>query len=571
MVVWRGSGNPDELRPHTPLPPPPPPALPFGTITSAELHYAVIRGADPTLSCAQMAKLLSVAHAGTVRARDIVSMRIDDEQVFVVRVPDVSTHERILNKKMIKGQDVVIKPDLKLHKTPQYKQLALPFAPSKRSSKSQTGVKRKRQGTGKDKQVSKDKRQGPKPPKTVDSDSSDSQSSSSSSTSSDSDSDSDSSSASSLSSGERDARPRAIARSTVPHPESLPYPTPSSALVPAPAVPAAQPPAELPLSAHDWNTHLGLPGKPLPLAWIGVPPLCKVREFLVVDKIECSEGQSAFKSIAVPLTEAQRQFLAQPNSCIWLGDYVPSEGRLRQWNTFLQIQVAHTVAGQQTNLQFNSVPRSAYIPSENGTCSFGAKTKCPLLINLGKAPAPIWPLGPGKCLSVRVVKDQKNFEALKIPGELTMECLVVALGTALNPDMFLRDQKSVLYTRPYRTACMAEDDELHTMASIYKLKLHDPLSGRRIVHPVRGPACEHLQCFDLKEFLVSCHEQPHRFNWQCPICNDRMSGLCHDEEILKVLHSFSDREVNVDLSLWGTPNYTPAPPEKPKDIDIVVL
>ncbi|KAH7691250.1 E3 SUMO-protein ligase PIAS3, partial [Aphelenchoides avenae] len=48
-----------------------------------------------------------------------------------------------------------------------------------------------------------------------------------------------------------------------------------------------------------------------------------------------------------------------------------------------------------------------------------------------------------------------------------------------------------------------------------------PNSSKRIVDPVRGVNCTHLECFDLAAYLEVQVSQPY---WQCPRCQQRVEA-----------------------------------------------
>merc|ERR1711897_40136 len=63
-----------------------------------------------------------------------------------------------------------------------------------------------------------------------------------------------------------------------------------------------------------------------------------------------------------------------------------------------------------------------------------------------------------------------------------------------------------------------EDEEITCVLS-NKLKLRCPLSFERVVNPVRGEQCMHLQCFGLGAYLESNMKMRALNNrWTCPVC-----------------------------------------------------
>merc|ERR1719327_1831802 len=83
----------------------------------------------------------------------------------------------------------------------------------------------------------------------------------------------------------------------------------------------------------------------------------------------------------------------------------------------------------------------------------------------------------------------------------------------------------------------AEEDEI-TIVMSNKLKLRCPLSFERVVHPVRGETCVHLQCFGLGAYLESNMKMRALNNrWTCPVCSNVLKprDLRVDAYVEKVL------------------------------------
>lgn len=82
-----------------------------------------------------------------------------------------------------------------------------------------------------------------------------------------------------------------------------------------------------------------------------------------------------------------------------------------------------------------------------------------------------------------------------------------------------------------------EEDEISCVIS-NKLKLRCPLSFERVVNPVRGESCVHLQCFGLGAYLESNVKMRALNNrWTCPVCTNilRPRDLRIDAYVEKVL------------------------------------
>jgi hypothetical protein len=71
-----------------------------------------------------------------------------------------------------------------------------------------------------------------------------------------------------------------------------------------------------------------------------------------------------------------------------------------------------------------------------------------------------------------------------------------------------------------------EEDEDITIVMSNKLKLRCPLSFERVVIPVRGETCVHLQCFGLGAYLESNMKMRAMNNrWTCPVCTNVLKPL----------------------------------------------
>merc|ERR1712087_962074 len=82
-----------------------------------------------------------------------------------------------------------------------------------------------------------------------------------------------------------------------------------------------------------------------------------------------------------------------------------------------------------------------------------------------------------------------------------------------------------------------DDDDISCVIS-NKLKLRCPLSFERVVIPVRGEQCQHLQCFGLGAYLESNMKMRALNNrWTCPVCGNRLKphDLRVDDFVDKVL------------------------------------
>merc|ERR1719330_1117680 len=65
-----------------------------------------------------------------------------------------------------------------------------------------------------------------------------------------------------------------------------------------------------------------------------------------------------------------------------------------------------------------------------------------------------------------------------------------------------------------------EEEEEITCVISNKLKLRCPLSFERVIIPVRGESCMHLQCFGLGAYLEANMKMRALNNrWTCPVCS----------------------------------------------------
>jgi len=99
------------------------------------------------------------------------------------------------------------------------------------------------------------------------------------------------------------------------------------------------------------------------------------------------------------------------------------------------------------------------------------------------------------------------------------------------------------------------------------LRLCCPITMDRIVDPVRGTECQHLQCFGLEAYLTS-NKQMRAFNnrWQCPVCTLvlRPPDLCRDPYMAHILASTSTEVEEVAMAGDGAWKCRGAAPVRPK-------
>ncbi|KAL3107563.1 hypothetical protein niasHT_013212 [Heterodera trifolii] len=102
-----------------------------------------------------------------------------------------------------------------------------------------------------------------------------------------------------------------------------------------------------------------------------------------------------------------------------------------------------------------------------------------------------------------------------------------------------------------------EDGEQMEMDAL-KISLLDPLMRTRIKIPARFAGCKHLQCFDLKNYLMMLEN---RQIWKCPICGKQAaySKLYIDSYFEQVLSGASPRFDMVEFSRDGSWSFCQSP------------
>jgi len=113
-----------------------------------------------------------------------------------------------------------------------------------------------------------------------------------------------------------------------------------------------------------------------------------------------------------------------------------------------------------------------------------------------------------------------------------------------------------------------EEDLEITCVISNKLKLRCPLSFERVVIPVRGEQCQHLQCFGLGAYLESNMKMRALNNrWTCPVCGNRLKphDLRVDDFVDKVLKETPQNCDEVEILEDGSYRLTnEEEPESPK-------
>ncbi|KAJ7556862.1 hypothetical protein O6H91_05G102100 [Diphasiastrum complanatum] len=118
---------------------------------------------------------------------------------------------------------------------------------------------------------------------------------------------------------------------------------------------------------------------------------------------------------------------------------------------------------------------------------------------------------------------------LQIVGDFQAPYVIVIASTTsiLLTSSLVRLENHVLPSRDPAT-----DDELSEGPS--RISLCCPISRKRIVTPVKGVSCKHLQSFDFDNYLTINERRP---AWRCPYCNMHVncSDLRYDSPLGKIL------------------------------------
>jgi len=102
---------------------------------------------------------------------------------------------------------------------------------------------------------------------------------------------------------------------------------------------------------------------------------------------------------------------------------------------------------------------------------------------------------------------------------------------------------------------IATDRDLGLEVSDQKLKLKCPIDQRRLKIPIRAITCQHLQCFDLTNY-IALNEKAAK--WICPVCNkialfDDLQIDSYTESIINSIENENITEITIDSNLNWTP------------------
>ncbi|CAF1629392.1 unnamed protein product [Adineta ricciae] len=104
----------------------------------------------------------------------------------------------------------------------------------------------------------------------------------------------------------------------------------------------------------------------------------------------------------------------------------------------------------------------------------------------------------------------------------------------------------------------AHDRDLGLEVSDQKLKLICPIDQKRLKKPVRATTCQHLQCYDLTNY-ISLNEKSNK--WMCPVCNkpalyEDLQIDCYMDSILQSIQNHDISEISIDSELCWAPIIT---------------
>jgi len=114
----------------------------------------------------------------------------------------------------------------------------------------------------------------------------------------------------------------------------------------------------------------------------------------------------------------------------------------------------------------------------------------------------------------------------------------------------------------------SDDDDLIIIDSTVTISLKCPISLMRIVNPVRGIKCQHVQTFELDSFLSINYKHG---KWVCPICNKRTTtaDLKYDEWFSELLKKIPEDIDKVQIDEKGNYTIKNEIKEKPKTQQII--
>ncbi|XP_050228058.1 E4 SUMO-protein ligase PIAL2 [Mercurialis annua] len=101
------------------------------------------------------------------------------------------------------------------------------------------------------------------------------------------------------------------------------------------------------------------------------------------------------------------------------------------------------------------------------------------------------------------------------------------------------------------SSAVTEDPDSDVIEGPSRVSLNCPISCTRIITPVKGYSCKHLQCFDFRNFIDINSRRP---SWRCPHCNQHVCypNIRLDQNMDKVLKEVGDNVAVVIISADGS-------------------
>ncbi|UJR23301.1 hypothetical protein I4U23_026316 [Adineta vaga] len=121
------------------------------------------------------------------------------------------------------------------------------------------------------------------------------------------------------------------------------------------------------------------------------------------------------------------------------------------------------------------------------------------------------------------------------------------------PVKFFRDDSVKILAK-----ARATDSDLGLEVSDQKLKLTCPIDQKRLKKPIRATTCQHLQCFDLTNY-IALNEKSKK--WICPVCNKLAlyEDLQIDTYMDSILNSIQNHDIT-EITINGELRWTPIVP-----------
>ncbi|XP_051119482.1 E4 SUMO-protein ligase PIAL2 isoform X2 [Andrographis paniculata] len=99
----------------------------------------------------------------------------------------------------------------------------------------------------------------------------------------------------------------------------------------------------------------------------------------------------------------------------------------------------------------------------------------------------------------------------------------------------------------------AVDSDSDILEGASRISLICPISHQRIVTPVKGHLCNHMQCFDYNSYVEINSRKP---SWRCPCCNQHacFTEIRIDQKMVKILQEVAPNISNIIISSDGSWN-----------------